>query len=374
LFLVVILPAGEDLLLAFAFVVALRWERGASAPRKSKKAALDLGFFYFKSTFCYVEFYQVRPYMRFVPLLLLLTLSDCHKPQQLNPQPTATETAVSTITTNHEGDATFPVVDNARFYVVSDYQFTSEKNVTLILTEHIITQIRTDRECCSAEINLSGAIDGKTIWTTYKQPSSGEMFGRFYRAAKPGCCGSTTHYSYFDPLTGNQAFIATDPIAWLSLAGRTAAESVNYNRYLALNRISEPGDDEFVLQIQYGPQSGPTQIEYIIHSGPDTAMSSTSVQYLEAGKFEDAYYQDREHIYPREYTLFPPGYSSRASSSPDEITGFFFLLHVDGTEEPIKIPVIKDHLDFDHATLPKDFRLTNALPAGSAKYLEYLHQ
>jgi hypothetical protein len=312
--------------------------------------------------------------MRFVPLLLLLTLSGCHKPQPSDQPPAATQTAISTITTGHDGESTFPVVDNARFYVVPDYQLNSEKNVTLTLTEHIVTQVRTDRECCFAEINLSGAIDGRTVWTTRKKAFEGEMFGRFYRAIKPGCCGSATHYSYFDPLTGNQAFIATEPIASVGVVG-----DVDCDRYLALNRISEPGDDQFVLQIQYGPQSGPTQTIYLIHPGQDTAMSSTSVQYLQKGKLEDAYYRGQEGTYTRDFTLFPPGYPSNRNTSPDDITGFSFLLNVENSSdenshESLKIPVIKDHLDFDHASLPKGFLLTNTLPADEAKYLEYIRE
>ena len=148
---------------------------------------------------------------------------------------------------------------------------------------------------------------------------SGEMFGRFYRATKPGCCGSATHYSYFDPLTGNQSFIATEPLASLGVVG-----DVGCDRYLALNRISEPGDEQFVLQIQYGPQSGPTQTTYLIRSGQETATSSTAVQYLRAGRLEDGSYRDQSGAYPREFTLFPPGYPSNKSTSPDDITGFSF--------------------------------------------------
>jgi hypothetical protein len=303
---------------------------------------------------------------KILPLLLLLPISGCKQSQQIIPLPTRNQTAISTITTGHDGEATFPVVDNARFYVVPNYRLDDQKTVNLTLTEHIVTHVRTDRECCEAEITVSGSIDGRTAWTARKIASSAEMFDRFYRTVTPGCCAASTRYAYFDPLTGNQSFIATEPIASLSLVGLN--NSLNYSRYLVLNRISEPGDEQLVLQIQYGPQSGPSQIAYLIHPGQDTAAVSTSVHYLRDGKLKDANSSDREGTFPLNFTLFPPRYPANGNTSPDQITGFSFVLNLES--DIVKIPVIKDHLDFNHATLPRDFKISDKLPDDSAKYLQ----
>jgi hypothetical protein len=302
---------------------------------------------------------------KILPLLLLLPISGCKQSQQITPLPTRNQTAISTITTGHDGEATFPVVDNARFYVVPDYRLDDQKTVNLTLTEHIVTQVRTDQECCSAEITVSGSISGRTAWTVRKKAYSAEIFDRFYRTVTPGCCGSATRYAYFDPLTGNQSFIATEPIASLSLVGLN--NSLNYSRYLVLNRISEPGDEQLVLQIQYGPQSGPSQIAYLLHPGEDTAMASASVQYLKDGKLKGANIPDREDTFPLDFMLFPPGYPANGNTSPDQITGFSFVLNLGS--DVVKIPVIKDHLDFNHATLPKGFQVSEKLPPDSVKYL-----
>jgi hypothetical protein len=97
-------------------------------------------------------------------------------------------------------------------------------------------------------------------------------------------------------------------------------------------------------------------------------MVSTTVHYLKDGKLEDATRSGREGTFPLDYTLFPPGYSANGNTSPDQITGFSFVLNVGS--DLVKIPVIKDHLDFNHATLPKDFHISDKLPADSVKYMQ----
>jgi hypothetical protein len=303
---------------------------------------------------------------KILPLLLLLPLSACKHTKQITQAPAPNQTAISTISIGHEGEATFPVVDNARFYIIPDYMGNDKKTVNLTLTEHIVTHVRTDRECCEAEISVSGSIDGRDVWTARKKASHAEMFDRFYRTITPGCCGSATRYAYFDPLTGNQSFIATEPIASLSLVGLN--NSLSYSRYLVLNRISEPGDEQLVIQIQYGPQSGPSQVAYLIHPGQDTAVVSTSVHYFKDGKLTKANTLDQEGIFPSDFTLFPPGYPLNGNTSPDQITGFSFVLNLEN--DVVKIPVVKDGLDFNHATLPGGFQVSEKVPADSAKYLQ----
>jgi hypothetical protein len=190
------------------------------------------------------------------------------------------------------------------------------------------------------------------------------MFDRFYRTVTPGCCGSATRYAYFDPITGNQSFIATEPIAALEVVG-----TYRFSRYLALNTLSGPGDNQFAVQIQYGPQSGPTQIAYLTFAGEDMAAASIKVQYFRDGKLENSTVSDQEGTFPRDFTLFPPGYPSNRNVSADDISAFSFVLSVEGLPT-IKIPVVKDHLDFSGAILPKGFHISETAPADFAKELQ----
>jgi hypothetical protein len=297
-------------------------------------------------------------------LPIFLTILGCNKSEHKTPAPTSGHTSASTVTAGREGDAQFPVVDNGRFYVVPEYHIDQQKTVNLTLEEHIVTQVRTDQECCSAEITVKGTIDDKPTWTLKKKASRAEMFDRLYRTVTPGCCGSATHYTYFDPLTGNQSFIATEPIATLDVAGR-----YDLSRYLALNRISEPGDDELLLQIQYGPQSGPTQIVFLVCPGQDIATLHTTMEYLRNGKIEASTVSDQSGTFPRDYTLFPPGYPSNPPATANDISGFSFLLKVEG-QPTTNIPVAKDHLDFSRAVLPKGCHLSQTVPTQYAAYLE----
>ncbi len=298
-------------------------------------------------------------------LAIFLTILGCNRGEHKNPAPSPGHTTTSSVTVGREEDAQFPVVDNGRFYVVPDYRLDSDKAVNLTLEEHIVTQVRTDRECCSAEITVKGTINDKPTWTLHKKASEAAMFDRFYRTVTSGCCGSATRYAYFDPLTGNQSFLATEPIAYLSVVGK-----YDLSRYLSLNRISEPGDDEFVLQIQYGPQSGPTQNKFLICAGQDIAMLSTSVKYLRNGKTEPSTSSsDQSGAFPREYMLFPPGYPSNTKATVNDISRFSFLLEVEG-QPPINIPVAKDHLDFNSAALPQGCHLSETVPPDDASYFE----
>lgn len=268
------------------------------------------------------------------------------------------------MTTGKDGGTTFPVVDNGIFYVLRDYRIDNEKIVDLALEEHIVTEVRTDRECCSAQITVKGFIDGKPVWTARKKASRGEMFDRFYRTATPGCCGTATRYAYFDPLTGTQGFIATEPLVSLGMVGTYAL-----SRYLALNRLSEPGDEQFGIQIRYGPQSGPSQITYLTVDGQDSATYSVTVQYLKDGKLENSTLSYQGGTYPRDFTRFPPNYPSNTEASADDLTGFSFVLNVED-RKPIKIPVVKDRLDLKSVSLPKGFRLSDTIPTGFAEWLE----
>jgi hypothetical protein len=256
------------------------------------------------------------------------------------------------------------VVDNGRFYVLPEYTLDDQKTAKLTLEEHTVTQVRTDQECCSAEITARGSINDKPAWTLRKKASRAEIFGRFYRTVTPGCCGSATRYAYFDPITGNQSFIATEPIAALEVVG-----TYRFSRYLALNTLSGPGDNQFAVQIQYGPQSGPTQVAYLTFAGEDIAAATIKVQYFRDGKLENSTVSDQEGTYPIDFTLFPPGYPSNRNVSADDISAFSFVLSVEG-QPTIRIPVVKDHLDFSSAVLPKGFQISETVPAEFAKELQ----
>jgi hypothetical protein len=297
-------------------------------------------------------------------LAIFLAIVGCHKGEPKNPAPTPGQTTTSTVTIGKDGDAQFPVVDNGRFYVVPDYHLDSDKAVNLTLEEHIVTQVRTDRECCSAEITAKGAINDKPTWTMRKKASEAGMFDRFYRTVTYGCCGSATRYAYFDPLTGNQSFIATEPIASLGVANG----GYELSRYLALNRINEPGDDELVLQIQYGTQSAPSLVLFLVCPGQDIATLSTTVEYLRDGKREGSTTSGQDGIFPRDYTLFPPGYPSNPPATANDISGFSFLLKIEG-QPPIKFPVVKDRLDFSQAALPKGCHISLPVPPHYSAYL-----
>jgi hypothetical protein len=271
----------------------------------------------------------------------------------------------STITTGRDGDAVFPVVDNGRFYVVSDYG-TDQAARELTIQEHIVTDVRTDRECCEARITANGFINDKPVWTLTKKDDEAEMYGRFYRTVRHGCCGSATRDSYFDPLTGRLAFIATESLASIEVVSSSNAYSLD--RYVALNRISEPGDDQFVLQIQYGPQSGPSQVAFLTYPGQDAAPSSTKLQLLSHEKLAPGQPNPSDDL-----TLFPPDYPSQRAASTESISGFSISLTVSGFP-PVQIPVVKDRVDFQHLSLPKGFRISDLVPAEDAEYLRQMIQ
>jgi hypothetical protein len=302
---------------------------------------------------------------RAVWVFLLIPLGcSSHKNTSTSPSRPKHETS-STITIGHEDDAVFPVVDNGRFYVNREYQ-TDEGSKNLTIQEHIITQVRTDRECCEAQVSASGIIDDKPVWTLTKKDDEAEMYDRFYRTVRHGCCGSATRYSYFDPLTGQQAFIATQDLASIDVV--SSPNTYSLDRYIALNRISEPGDDLFVLQIQYGPQSGPTQVVFLTYPGQDAAVSDTSMRLVRKAKLAPG-----QRDVPEYLDLFPPGYPARRTASVQDISGFSISLRVEGFPA-INIPVANDHVDFEHTALPKGFRFSNTVPAEDAVYFSQMIQ
>ena len=300
--------------------------------------------------------------------LLVLIPLGCSSHKSRNGPATSTlpkyETT-STIATGRDGDAVFPVVDNGRFYVVSDYG-TDQEARELTIQEHIVTDVRTDRECCEARITANGFINDKPVWTLTKKDDEAEMYGRFYRTVRHGCCGSATRDSYFDPLTGRLAFIAPESLASIEVVSSSNAYSLD--RYVALNRISEPGDDQFVLQIQYGPQSGPSQVAFLTYPGQDAAVSTTSMRLLRKAKVAPG----RSDV-PDYLDLFPQGYPSQRTASAEDISGFSISLTVSGFP-PIVIPVAQDHVDFKHAVFPKGFRFGDLVPAEDAAYLQQMIQ
>jgi hypothetical protein len=271
----------------------------------------------------------------------------------------------STITTGKDGDAVFPVVDNGRFYVDPEYRTADGQTIKLTIQEHIVTHVRTDRECCEARVTASGFINDKPAWTLAKADDEAEMDDPFYRTVRHGCCAASTRYSYFDPLTGRQAFIATEPIAHIEVVSYPPTD---LDRFVVLNRISEPGDDEFALQIQYGPQSGPSQVVFLTHSGQDAAGSSVSLRFL--SKVEVV--QTSSGL-PTMLTIFPPGYPDRRVASTQDISGFLVVLTVEGYPS-IQIPVVKDRLDLEHTPLPKGFRISDTVPADDAAYFKDMMQ
>jgi hypothetical protein len=78
---------------------------------------------------------------------------------------------------------------------------------------------------------------------------------------------------------------------------------------------------------------------------------------------------DQEGTLPIDFTLFPAGYPSNKVASADDIAGFSFMLSVE-SQPTIRIPIVKDHLDFNSATLPKGFRINETVPADFAKDLQ----
>ena len=269
----------------------------------------------------------------------------------------------SNITIGRDGETSFPIVDNGRFYVVPEYQ-TDGGAETLTIQEHLVTQVRSDRECCEAQVTANGFINDKPVWTLTKKNDEAGMYARFYRTVRHGCCGSATRYSYFDPLTGRQAFIATQDPASIDVVSSSNAYSLS--RYVVLNRVSEPGDDQFVLQIQYGPQSGPTQMVFLTYPGQDAAVSSTSMRLIRKEKLAPGQRDVAEYL-----ELFPPGYPAQRNASAQDISGFTIRLTVEGFPA-INIPVAKDHVDFEHATLPKGFRFAATVPAEDAEYFKQM--
>lgn len=271
----------------------------------------------------------------------------------------------SSIIIGRDRAAVFPIVDNGRFYVDNEYQ-TDGGPKNLIIEEHIITDVRSDRECCEAQVTAKGIVDDKPVWTLTKRDDEAEMYGRFYRTVRHGCCGSATRYSYFDPLTGRLALIATEPLASIEVVSSSNAYSLD--RYVALNRVSEPGDDQFVLQVQYGSQSGPSQVAFLTYPGRDAAPSSAIVKLF-----------SREGVAPGQsnpsddLTLFPPGYPSQGTASTKNISGFDIVITISGIP-PVWISVSNDHVDFEHANFPRGFKISSAAPAKDAAYLKQMIQ
>jgi len=73
--------------------------------------------------------------------------------------------------------------------------------------------------------------------------------------------------------------------------------------------------------------------------------------------------------------VFPPGYTytSKTDAKADYISAFSFVLKIEG-QPPIRIPVIKDHLDFGSVVLPKSFHISETVPTEDAAYLEDMYK
>ena len=318
----------------------------------NRKAASNRGLFHYDRL-------RMRSLCIFVAIGLMLP-SSSKDPRSNAPAKYSTS---SKIMPAKDGDTPFSVVDNGRFYVDPEYRIDSGKAVDLIIEEHILSEIRTDRECCSSKITVKGRIDGKVGWTATKEANRGEMFERFYRTVSAGCCGARTRYAYFDPLSGAEAFIATEPLASLAVVG-----SYNLTRYLALNEASE-ADEPYVLQIQYGPQSGSLQTVYLTATASDITTFPITVRFLKDGKFENSTITSQEGIYPREFTLFPHNYPTNRQTSIADITNISFVITV-GNRGTVQIPVSSDRLNLKAATAPSGFHLTDTIPDGFAPRLK----
>jgi hypothetical protein len=294
----------------------------------------------------------MRPFLAIALSAALLSLLRCGKP---HPETTAPiiESAASTITWHTDEHGTYPVTDNSTFLYLDSYRLTRTDTIGLVLRQRIVTVLRSDLECCEAHITVLGTPANGTSWTIQRDARSGEIaeYERFYRTTEGGCCGSNIRYVYFDLLTGRQRFTATRPLADIEVIN----ECCKLDRYFALDRLSEPGDDTFEAKLQYGAESGPIQATYL-HCAPSSGIdpfADNDLDFLQNGKVSHSQTQiHNEGPVSHPFELVPQGYPHNSPATEAILNGFAILLTFDGHKK-ITIPVIDDRIAIEKTALPK---------------------
>jgi hypothetical protein len=223
----------------------------------------------------------------------------------------------------------------------------------MVLQQRIVTSFRSDEECCESHITVNGMPAHNPSWTVKRDARTGEIAEdeRFYRTTEGGCCGSNIRYVYFDLLTGQQRFSATRPLASVEVINQCC----ELDRYFAIDRLSEPGENYFEAKLQYGGESNQLQVAYLkcIPSSGIDPVADNDVDFLENGKVSASQSQIHNQgpvSHPLE--LVPTGYPNSPPATQTILTDFMFVLTFD-REKKINIPVLRDRLAIEKTLLPE---------------------
>lgn len=213
-----------------------------------------------------------------VLVALPLILAGCH---QKAPQPSSSNlehSSISSIRRVTEGDNTYPVVENTRFYADPRYWIQKDKSVDLVVQETVETQFNPNAECCVSKLRATGFINQTQRWIIEQPAHEGSLEGRFYKTTIRGCCAATTRYQYYDPLTGHKVYSATQDVIQMGEAGFDPDST-----YFVIDQLSEMGDNINVLKLQYGTQAGAIETKYLV-TGNGTIYANIAVTALDGGK------------------------------------------------------------------------------------------
>jgi len=267
------------------------------------------------------------------------------------------QAAVSKVTWVNSPDGRYPVTDSTTF------QYLYERG--LMLKQRIVSSQYPGTECCISQLTVTGSDSSGKLWRFRDSAQHGEVQDDLYQTVSGGCCGSHVRYHYFDLIHGKRRFSATQTLANLGIVeGGEALE-----RYFAVDELSEADSGEFAVMLQFGDLLAAPQTCYITSGNKTFIDARIDIQYLQDGKQIDSVYRSAEGEFPREFSIYPPGYPKNAPASVDTITGFSFVLIIhaldgDDKDRRIEIPVIKGQIALDRVTLPPGFTLGSLPPKG----------
>lgn len=264
-------------------------------------------------------------------------------------------TATSTITTRNDKERGVIVqITNRRFtftHYYPDKLGADEQFPTIMLLEEFTSERSLSAEGQEGNVKIEAwtgkdANASKRIWTIEHAGDEGEIFDRFYKVTKMGCCDAENTDFYFNLITGQKVFASTAGIFQIDVPNTSTA----FNRYVAFHSsfasvpsVEGEKDQSIIGVIQYSSET--KTLGRIILRGATEAQRDMRLEKIKA-RYQRKL-SDTDNL-----TLWGVDGKGAASSLSDFSIILSFYDNVQ-----VEIPVTNDQPQIGRAILPKGLTL-----------------
>ena len=264
-------------------------------------------------------------------------------------------TATSTITTRNDKERGVVVqITNRRFTFTNYYPDRigpDEPFPTIMLLEEFTSERSLSAEGQEGTVKIEAwtgkdANASKKMWTIEHIGDQGEIFDRFYKVIKEGCCAAENTDFYFNLVTGQKVFASTADVFQIDVPNTSNA----FNRYVAFHSVhasvqsAESEKDQSVIGvIQYSSETKP--LSRIILRGKTEAQRDMRLEKIKAR------YQRKLNDTG---TLTLWGVDGKGATS--SLSDFSIILSF-YEKVQVEIPVTNDQLQLGRAVLPQGMTL-----------------